>query len=201
MKTETLKAIVNAFNSASDDATRPHIQHVCLTPRAGELKVRATDGHVLASFTLEDELFKGMRERGNYYVSPDSLPLLKTLLKQFKNAGSVPSEVTDSAIIVKGEGYSIEFKHQSACGVDYPETDRLSPNYTAEPTQIGLNPELLMSLFKSLRDHDRATGVTLVIKDRLAPIRVVCGEREGLLMPMRMPVKTYFEGSEEKESA
>jgi DNA polymerase III sliding clamp (beta) subunit (PCNA family) len=197
MKIETLKAIVNAFNSASDEATRYHLNHVCLTPRAGMLTIRATDGHILANFTVEDELFKGMRDKGDYFVSPDSLPMLKALLKEFKNCGEVPSEITDDAIVVKSSQVRIEFEHGKKDGLEFPDTQALYPTYLEEPTQIAFNPELLMDLFKSLKEHEKQSGVVLVVKNKGAPIRVLCGVREGLLMPMRLETKTYCEKKEE----
>lgn len=202
MKPKTLTAIIRMFNATSDDATRFHLNHVYLQRPKGSTNVtlRATDGHIFANATIDDdsEFADSLKPGVDYVAQEESLPVLKALAKAYKRVGDIPMHATDKGVEVYDNTYRAKFQEASEAGFSFPRTAELWPKYRAEPLQIALNPQLLMDIFNAMKTHDKASCVTLVIKERLSPIRVLVGGNEGLLMPMRGEFKEYVVASEEQ---
>jgi hypothetical protein len=203
MKTHTLQAIVQSFNAASNDATRYHLNCVKLTAKDSRVFIAACDGHILSDFSVEDEDTAKLIGNRTYAVAPDSLPGLKILLKAYRLIDAhCESGPSDRLVIGKPEfGCTIEVKTAKESGIDFPDFDSVKPkNYLVEPTQISFNPDLLMDLVKAIRE-DKRFSVTLIVKDKLSPILLKCGDREGVLMPIRADHKTYCETPEAVEES
>lgn len=205
MQNSTLQGIIQAFNAASNDATRYHINFVYLTAEGGRVRIRATEGHLLADFSTDDAETAKLIGDKTFAVSPDSLPGFKAIAKAYKNMPEVHCELGASNRLAIGKsdisGLIVEVKTDKEAGVECPDTRGIWPRYTEEPVQIGLNAEYLLSLLKAMREDKRQVNVKLVIKDKSAPILVKVGNREGLLMPVRIDTKTYCEPVKVEESA
>jgi DNA polymerase III sliding clamp (beta) subunit (PCNA family) len=203
MNIQSLNALIQAFNAASDDVTRYHLNYVYLSAKGEFVRFRATEGHMLADFTVGDPELAKLIGDNVYAVSRESLPALKAIAKQYKNM-EIHCEIGTANRLVFGKaevsGCTVEIRTAKETGVEFPDTDGLWPRYNEEPTQIGLNPDLLMDLVKAMRE-DKRHNIQLVIKDKTAPIIVKCGERKGILMPVRIETETYCEPSKAKASA
>lgn len=91
MNVSTLDAIIRAFKVASDDSTRFNITYVIVDKGSSEgtIRLQATDGHMLLDYQIEDaELYKVLP--GKLAVSPDCLPSLKQLLKDYRKITNGP---------------------------------------------------------------------------------------------------------------
>ena len=198
MEYTTLNSIINAFNTTIKDATRYHLMHVRIE-RTGEslIRITSTDGKVLSDVTVTDDNLAGhLKKNEPYLASPEVLPALKAIAKEYKRIGSIPARGINADDRHKGfeiysESMRAEIKLGKELKLEFPDFDRLFPTYVEQPFQVTLNPELLLSLLKAMREHPRQEGVTLVIKDKLSVIRVRVGGNEGLLMPMRCDDKEY----------
>ena len=189
MKTETLKYIVQAFNCASDDGTRYTIQGVLVYADAGAIHVVATDGHILSETKVSDVELEPIMGSDRYVVTPDLLPLLKQLAKDFKTPGGMDCEKTADGILLKGFGFTVTIKTEKALGWEYPDYKQVIPKNN-DSFVVGFNPEYLWNLFESMKHDKRASGVVLRFSsDPIKPIIVeVDGnpDARGVLMPRRV---------------
>lgn len=184
MNAGTLTAIIQAFNSASDDMTRYHICHVLLFAEKGRVQVVATDGHILSRVSVDDSDVAIALKSDRFLVSPEALPALKMLAKEFKHG--IPMKFEDGALVVFSETTQVQIKTEKTLGIEYPDYLAVWPKVAEDAFSVDLNPELLMSLFKALKEDKRQVGVTLVFRDKLSPILVEVGGNSGVLMPMRL---------------
>lgn len=186
MKSDTLKALIAAFNAASDDSCRQVLNHVLMIADGKQVRFIATDGHILSETSVEDEALAERIETGRYMVSPQSLPLLK-LLSKFKLPG-FDVEKREGSITIVGAEIRVEIKTEKAIGFEFPDYERIKPRIVEDESfEVCLNPELLAALHKALATEKRHIGVKLTLSrtDALKPIVVRVGENSGLLMPMR----------------
>lgn len=192
METSTLNAIIRAFECASKDPTRPALNHVLIAtdPERRQIKVAATDGHMLSEVTCQDKtLPELLGDRGRFLVTRDSLPVLKLIAKDFKGLGyaEIPCKREgDSLLLSDLSGRQVTIKAEKTVAV-YPDYAHIKPTYPDEAFSISFNPELLLSLAKALAEDKKKLGVTLKFKGRLDPILVTnhTDGAMGLLMPMR----------------
>ena len=188
MKPETLKLIIQAFNCASDDATRLALQHVCLEPgKDNEVSIVSTSGHHLSKAKVNDEeLFKALDGK-RWLVDIDLLPILKAIGKCWNKILTIPMEVKHGEIVLSAPGFSASIKPES--DIKFPNYEQVIPKDKHDYTVvIGVNPEYIMDIFKSLNIEKRRMGIKLEINpnDKHAPIIVEHGEGFGLVMPMRL---------------
>lgn len=186
MQTDTIKAIINSFNAASDDMTRYNLTFVLMHSGGnGWVKIVATDGAILSNVSIHDPNLSSELKSHRYLISPDTIPMLKTLLKEFKTAGGVPCEVTSDNVTLKTDTFHVEFKSEQALNISFPDISRLKPEYSEDAFQIKINPELLHQLFKAMNQEKKDAGLTLTFKDSKTPVLARIGESEGLIMPMQ----------------
>ncbi len=197
MKTETLKAIINAFNTASKDLTRYNLTSVLIEREGGEaniegVKIVGCDGHKLSvSIQNDSELCELLGNR-KYLVTQDDLKIIKLLAKEFKH-GILPCKL-DGEVIVLGLDsmpFVVRLKTQQAHNLTYPDYNQVIPrNESLYTTEVSFNPEYLLAIAKALKDIDaKNERVTLKInpEDKSAPIMVKSsGQGMAVLMPMRV---------------
>jgi len=197
MKTSTLKAIINAFNTASKDITRPNLTSVLIEREGGEaniegVKIVGCDGHKLSvSIQNDSELCELLGER-KYLVTQDDLKIIKLLAKEFKTLGIFPCKLDGDVIVIGLESmpFVVRLKTQQAHNLTYPDYNQVIPKDTNYSVEVSFNPEYLLSIAKALKDIDaRNERVTLKINpgDKTAPIMVKSsGQGMAVLMPMRV---------------
>lgn len=191
MKLDTLKTVIRAFNTASDDFTRS-ICGVYLEPgkERREVIVTATNGHALASVVCPDEEFCEAMGGVPFMVTWDDLPGLKLLAKDAKTVQLIP-------VKFEGEGkkrtltlgaYSIKVTLK-ADGPEYPDYRAIIPTMPEDAFEFSFDAALLADLAKAL-DAGQGKAGKLVIKvqakDKLSPMVVTMQGNRGVLMPCRM---------------
>lgn len=189
MKLSTLNAIINAFNTASNDATRYHLNHVRVTAYGPMVQVEASDGYMLSDVRVEDKELAELIGSTVYAVSPDALPGLKQAAKLFKTMGRVASRLGDKDALELVTGPSvIRIDTAREANIQFPDFNQVKPKHPEDSFSISLNPELLLDLLKALQEDKRSTMATLTFgKDPMSPIAVEVSGQQGVLMPMRGP--------------
>lgn len=87
---------------------------------------------------------------------------------------------------------AIEIKTAKSQQVEFPDVSALKgPTINDYQFTIAFNASLLQELVTAMACDKRQVGCTLVFKDKLSPIKVVVGENEGLLMPMKLGATKY----------
>lgn len=186
MKLQTLKYIAQAFNVASDDATRYALQHVSVkqSKQSNKVEIAATNGHALSLILSDDaELFNALKDK-TIMVSQEQLPLIKAIIKKYPKAEEAPFSVADN-----GQIYIDSFLKLSTdkeLNISYPNYEAFIPQSTGYDFEIGFNPELLMDIYKAMNTEKRSNGIKIKWKDKLSPIIVCHDNQESLLMPMRL---------------
>lgn len=176
MKTKTLEKIIRMLEfSASKDETRPVLGCVLIEKN----KLVTTDGHILSQCALDDDAFPS---ECKILVHRDELPFLKLALKENKKRLDLfeyKVEQNTLSISKRDVSYQTEFK--------FPNCEQITPKYTENDLVIGFNPALLLSLCQSMSDTKKERLVCkITIKNKDNAIRVVVGESEGLIMPVRI---------------
>ena len=186
MEKATLKAIINAFHSASSDPTRWHISHVSLKATNIIVIIEACDGHIMSKMEVVDQdLAKEIGER-NFAVSRESLLGLKAILKAAKTYPIVPHRLENGRLIVGSNelsGLEIAVRCDE---IKFPDFDQLWPAKQGTKL-VSIDSDLLAKLVKALdSDELKSGGITLEVIDELSPIVIKRGENRGIIMPMRI---------------
>lgn len=177
LKIDTLDRIIRMLaNAVSDDTTRISFQYVeCKPLTENKVLLTATDGHILSQCEIEDEaLFKA----GLGYINREMLSFLKMVKKT--NKYSIPVETDQNSLKIGGKQVFDQRKD-----FKFPNVNSIKPRWNGT-FEVGLNPELLLALFESLKEDKRQKCAHLIFNSENDPIRVFIGESEGLLMPMRV---------------
>lgn len=191
---ETLNAIVNAFNAASDDPTRFHIQQVLLRKESTDkVCIVATNGHILIEKHVIDPEFAATLGKDDFVVAPDCLKPLKLLSKEAKYMPGIEALRDQDRIVIGNAalfGFSVTIKTAKESNIQFPDYKQVTPNYdNRETMEIGFNAEYIIALADALRTDKRQKNVKLVIKDKLSPILVTLAgvdDAIGVLMPVRV---------------
>lgn len=191
IKKTVIQAIIRAFNAASKDFTRMALTHVLVQRSGDSIEVVGCDGYMISRvFIPEPEFSKLMKPGIQYLVAPDSLPMLKAILKDCKSIGICPARFDSDSIVFSNilGNMAVTVKTTKAIGFEYPDYERVIPQCDGQ-TVIGLNPEFLLDLFKALSGSKRPS-VVLTIKDGATAVIVDAmdndGNRQtGFLMPIR----------------
>lgn len=188
---DTLKAIVAAFNSSSQDTTRHNITGVLLRPEGDNLFIVSTDGHIMMrDKRTEPELCAAMGK--DYFVHNSQCKFLKNLIKEAKFRTGIDCHVDENEQVVKfstlDNSFSTDVKSCDRQSITFPDYESVfKPTYDRESeTVIGLNPELLVKLFEAMKLEKHTKGVKLKIKGPKEPIVVEVEGKQGLIMPMRI---------------
>lgn len=185
MNKTTLDYIVNAFEVAGDDATRFSLTNVRIESDGKEtLRIVACDGHSLSVKTVKDECAPKFDKP--VYFSRESLSLLKTLLKNWKAISRFEVTTDDKGISVKLGETPIRMTFETKDF--YPDYQSVIPKIVGKKVELGLNPELLISVLKALRNEKEQVAVKLVFDPtkKYSPIVVQVGDDSGVVMPMRI---------------
>src|ERR1035437_4506283 len=131
--TLTIRSIIQAFNAASNDATRYALNFV----KISKDYIEATDGRVLCRVKLDDSDFKDDLKNETYYADREHLPLFKAVLKQYKNFSTMPT-TSDHHSITCGFPGRIQFvlKTAESLSMVYPNTDSIWPKDFKDPYVI-----------------------------------------------------------------
>lgn len=190
MQTEVLKAIVQAFNCASEDETRYHLCAVLVTAKTNPstVVIEATDGHVLSRVEIADDFALDIGEH-RLLVMRDQLPALKIILKSHKRI-PVPASWINGRLVIgvqEVSGCQVEIKTDKEHGLKYPDLNQLWPKQERK-WRIGIDPELLTALHKAMQDGNGHTkNVIIEGYDEISPLVIKCGDNKGILMPVRLP--------------
>jgi DNA polymerase III sliding clamp (beta) subunit (PCNA family) len=187
---KTLEALIASFYAASSDATRFNLAGTLVTANEGKVKLVATNGHIMSVVEIHDLDAARLIGKTRYFVTREELPVLKLLLKEIKRIGVCPAGQDGESLILHFGAIRVTIKNEKACNVTYPDFDLLFKGlpYPEETPTIGLNPEYLIALYKSMgtEGNQKKPQVKLTFKDKLSPIVVKVGDHTGLLMPMRI---------------
>ena len=192
MKLDTLKTVIRAFNTASDDSTRS-ICGVYLEPgkERREVTVTATNGHALSSVVCQDAEFCEAMGGMPMLVPVDTLPALKMLAKDAKTIQCVPCKWEGAGkdrVITLGQfGISVQLKAKEAD--QYPDYRQVIPKMPDDAFEFSFNAQLLIDLAKALDAGLGKKGqliVKLQAKDKLSPMVVTMQGNRGVLMPCCM---------------
>jgi hypothetical protein len=195
MPVAVLRAVLRAFQCASEDVTRSHIGGVYVhrSPIAGSVFVVSTNGWTMARTRFDaPELFAMLPEKHGVMFARETMPVIKAILKDQGKIGGVRIMPEGSGIVVR----SISGLVVSAARTDlFPDYTQVMPLDREDTFSIGLNPDLLIALADAIRDNPKkkgsAVGITLHFGDELSPvvIRTLPGESceaIGVIMPMRL---------------
>lgn len=208
MKLNTLRTIVKLFNVASKDETRVYLCGVQIRKNLDDnrLLVEACDGHILSRFLVDDEELVDLLAKQN---GPDNLIIdrsveneLKAFIKHFSKEGGdaeFKTELRERELVVSGGGRTANLPLVVR---EYPKTDSVIPkirndegNLKDDFIQIGLNPELLARIAKTIVEIGKShKGIKLTINKNgtLSPIVVELIEDNGqghetsILTPMKV---------------
>ena len=191
---QLLEAIIEIQNASSDDATRYTLSGVCLDDQNGKLRLRATNGHILASRIepMPDKLI-GLKE---FVIEGDAFKGLKSFLKGAKGFPIFLERDGEKFLTFKAGAVQCLITNASPSWT-YPKTDQLWPPSRGEVV-VSFNPRLMMELALALGFKEKAKTAekeTKMLTMRIstethcAPVKLELGGQEGLLMPMRGPKK------------
>lgn len=182
MKRETLQYLVQAFNCASDDATRWTMNHVELKAIDGRVRIQATTGHALSVVFVSDDDLIELIKNDPVYFSRESLTGLKHILKESKRLLDVPATMTDKILSI---GASVVVKSEKDIAGEFPDTSKLAPTYPDDAFVFGFDAVKLVLLVKAMQSRPDSF-VRLRVKGKLDPIEVTVDGNVGLLMPCRV---------------
>lgn len=195
----TIKGLIGLSNAVSDDQTRFHLSCIeisrKLDTKTSEVCATATDGHMMARITFQDEhLYEAVGSFRALYLEKQDVDQLKLELKHAPNYG---------VVLFRNE---LKLKDDSNCGFKYPSTTQFIPKFTTTVLEegtdvqhhsIGLDINLLVrvqKVFKSVGSK-KALGSLFEMKnnDRLSPILLThknltdgVSECIAVVMPMRI---------------
>lgn len=193
MKLDTLKTIMRAFNTASDDMTRFNICCVLLEPgkERREVIVTATNGHALSSVVCPDEELCEAMGGQSFLVEPDDLPGLKLLAKDAKTVQLIPVVFADAGTkrtLTLG-AYSIKVTLKAERAQDFPDYRSIIPKMPEEPIEVSFDAGLLVDLAKALDAGLSKSGklvLKMTMKDKLSPLIITMQGNQGVIMPCRL---------------
>lgn len=179
MNKETLAKIINAFNCASADPARYHLQCVQVT----KTHIAAIDGHILSKVEHDDSALAPICD-GYILIHRDQLPYLKLVLKDHRKLPMIfHVAVSSTAMLISNKLISL------ADAPRYPNIENLIPAQGREKKYtIALDADLLVRLANAL-GNPKSNIVTLEFGDANDPIRVLQRDLPhavGVLMPARM---------------
>lgn len=167
------KRLLAARHTASDDATRYHLQKVCLESDGTTLRLVTTNGHALAIQTLTDcEDFAALvhqvgkkvdADPGQHalHLNPDCLDKIPMLLKLMGKLGAafIVAAGPQGSVLLSAYGVTL-----TLAVADYPNYRQVLPSFK-RPITVRFNAELLMDLAKSLggKDRDKTTPHGIVL--------------------------------------
>lgn len=188
-----IENIIQISKSCSKDVVRC-LDRVAVDRSGDKLRLRATNGYQLAEILMP--IPEGLEDISLFCVSLDDIKGLKLFLSQSKKDKIFLLQYNKGLSIIF-KNFTTEFKILfSKYAPDFPDTERIKPRARTEFT-ISLNPKLLLDLAQSLGFDEKSEKITTlkmeVIEDKkektkeipLTPIRVLIGQNEGFLMPMR----------------
>lgn len=175
---EVLERIAALMPIASQDQTRHHINGVAIESiEPGRARLLVTDGHRLIIEPISTSLFDALTSI--VLINRSHAPLVKLAIKQPNDEINLS---TAGESIFAGN-VAIPFDSS----IKYPSVDALVPKIDSTCASIGFNAKYLLELQKALSGKlNRNNGIKIQFKDALSPIVVSCGERQAVLMPMRI---------------
>lgn len=180
---DTITALIRVFHAASKDGTRYQLNHVKLSTKNGCVLMQATDGYILSELTVVDNDLADLIGGEVFAVAPEAVPLLKLLAKE-RLAQVFPCGKIDGSLAISFLGSTCTIKTAVSADIKFPDFEQVKPKLTGDEFSIGLNPQFLLNLFKSLSDKERKSEVvTLTFKDHMSAIQVDCDGQYGILMP------------------
>jgi len=184
MSRDFLTAIIDMQKIAASDKYRHFISGVCLDVKEGMLRIRSTNGHVMAErfFTMPD----GLDIPGAFIVDPASLKFVMPIYRASKNL-PLRFIFNDDRIVVSCPSLKQSAMLTPIEGT-YPDTEKVKPKESDMKHRIALNADLLASLCDALRvsPHDKLAIIDMDTSNPLAPIRVTVSGNAGVIMPMRI---------------
>lgn len=192
-----IEAIIRISNAASTDPARYHIQGVAIDLQGDAFRLRATDGRIFTEDLLPLETLNNPPKTfKECIISLEDIKKLKLLLKSAGKLGAafeLHQTVESISRTLLRFTYGDPAKPTSFCDIvcldaEYPKTDQLKVKPEDRPYEVALNPELLLKLYKALKDT-RNEHVTLKLPKKpgtLQSIVVECGFNQGLIMPCRI---------------
>jgi hypothetical protein len=166
----------------SDDDTRRPITAPYLEVNEGKGLLIATNGRAMAILPVE----VGERDVTGY-VSPQALVASRKLVR---GNGDIEVDCNEACTLKNGAAYPRPFAAPAGAGEDYvptrfpnwrqvlPDKDRVVK------TRVAINPSLLMDLAKAMGSE--GSVVLEFGEDEKDIIRLVSGDKVGLLIPMRV---------------
>ena len=194
MKTETLKLIVNAFNTASRDETRLNLCGVLLEKKDNGINIVGCDGHKLSVVNQIDDSLLELIGDNKYFINRDDLKIIKLAIKAFGKLSDIPAKLVGETIVIGMESLSsfiVSLKTCKAQGITYPDYNQVIPrNESSYSSRISFNPEYLIEAYKAIKATDaRLDQVFLEINpgDKMAALIIKTSNKQGMavLMPMR----------------
>jgi len=184
-----IESIIRMNNAASKDAYRPTQQGIHLKGNSEtSILVEATDGHILAQEHVEvGQSFESL----NGIVPSEAIAKLKLFLKTAGKTADVftmtlsGNEITFIHGTIEHQLDTVTIKLLTDA---FPDTSRIMAEDKARPFKICINPQLLLALYKAMNSEKSDRGITLMLDtdgSAINSIKVVHGNCEGMLMPMR----------------
>lgn len=202
--------IIKLSTIASKDATRYHLNGVWLSIDNATLPhkivLEVTDGHraIREFLPIDESGFQGSSYfEGYFFFDLETIKALKPIAKAWKY-GQLPVHYNTAFNTLKvGADLSIEIKRTEFKPPPFKsiytinDATKTRNLYHAKDTQlqygvevpectvIGLNAKYLLEIAEALKEG-KHENVKLIIKNNLSPITVVVGNRDAVLMPVRV---------------
>lgn len=193
---ELIEGIIRISNAASTDPIRYTMGGVAIDLQGDSIRLRATDGRIFTEelFPLST-LNEAPKELKECIVPLDAIKKLNLLLKSAGRYGTafrmqqiVKPKCTRLLFTYGAHETPIDTCEVICPDVEFPKTDHLKVNADDRPYHVALNPELLLKLYKALKDT-RGEHVVLMLPEKpgtLQSIVVEYGFNSGLIMPCRI---------------
>lgn len=191
-----LERIVKLSKLASKDASRFTLNGVWLSWQCGYPVLEVTDGHKASIEKLGKDALPEFS--GEFLVTLEHVAMLKVLMKQWSDAPvsydkaldqlhfGFNSEVRVARTTHKKPSFkSFYVEYDNSATKPVPD-EYLQPGaHIPVFTTIGINAKYLLEIAEALKES-KEPHVKLVIKDKISPITVFCGDRTAVVMPVRV---------------